>query len=313
MQNRGAAETERSGKPRWFLHRERGNAFALWLIRSIALYLGRRPARLLLYPITLYFLIRAHPERRASLDYLRRILGGRKSYWNVARHIHTFAATIVDRVYLLADMHHRFDLRFHDIDLVLERVDKGQGALLLGSHLGSFEVMRAMGVMRDHLPLKVLMYPDHNRVMTRMLNALNPSISDTVIDLGHPDSLIKVHQYVSQGYLVGMLADRAGESGRVTRCRFLDEEANFPAGPMLLAATLQVPVILFFALYRGGNRYDIFFELLAERVTIGRSSRDADVQRWTQKYADRLEHYARQAPFNWFNFYDFWDSAPTPP
>ena len=28
-----------------------------------------------------------------------------------------------------------------------------------------------------------------------------------------------------------------------------------------------------------------------------------------QRYADRLAHYARSAPYNWFNFYDFWRPA----
>ena len=25
-----------------------------------------------------------------------------------------------------------------------------------------------------------------------------------------------------------------------------------------------------------------------------------------RRYVARLEHYCREAPFNWFNFYDFW-------
>jgi predicted LPLAT superfamily acyltransferase len=24
------------------------------------------------------------------------------------------------------------------------------------------------------------------------------------------------------------------------------------------------------------------------------------------RYVERLEHYCRLAPYNWFNFYDFW-------
>jgi predicted LPLAT superfamily acyltransferase len=28
-----------------------------------------------------------------------------------------------------------------------------------------------------------------------------------------------------------------------------------------------------------------------------------------QRYADSLARHARDAPFNWFNFYDFWDDA----
>jgi hypothetical protein len=28
-----------------------------------------------------------------------------------------------------------------------------------------------------------------------------------------------------------------------------------------------------------------------------------------RRYAARLEHHARQAPYNWFNFYDFWERS----
>ncbi len=104
-----------------------------------------------------------------------------------------------------------------------------------------------------------------------------------------------------------MLGDRVAESEKVTRCRFLGQETLFPAGPALLAGTLQVPVILVFGLYRGGNRYDIHFELLAEEIRFTRAERETVVQYWTQRYAERLEHYAKLAPYNWFNFYDYWN------
>jgi predicted LPLAT superfamily acyltransferase len=72
---------------------------------------------------------------------------------------------------------------------------------------------------------------------------------------------------------------------------------------------LKAPVLLFFGLYLGGNRYALHFELFADEIAIRRDHRDEDVQLWTQRYADRLEHYARLTPYNWFNFYDFWGES----
>ena len=65
-------------------------------------------------------------------------------------------------------------------------------------------------------------------------------------------------------------------------------------------------MILFFGLYRGGNRYDIYFELFAENIRLPHKNRQAVIEEWAQKYVDRLSFYAHKAPFNWFNFYDFW-------
>ena len=67
------------------------------------------------------------------------------------------------------------------------------------------------------------------------------------------------------------------------------------------------PVILFFGLYRGGKHYEIYFEHFADDVILNRDHRAEDIQNWMQRYVERLEHYARLAPYNWFNFYPFWD------
>ena len=69
----------------------------------------------------------------------------------------------------------------------------------------------------------------------------------------------------------------------------------------------RCPVILFFGLYRGGNRYEIYFEPFADEIVLDRGRRAEDIQLWMQRYAERLEHYAQFAPYNWFNFYSFWD------
>ena len=101
----------------------------------------------------------------------------------------------------------------------------------------------------------------------------------------------------------------------MVRVPFLGREAVFPAGPILLANALKVPVVLFFGLYMGGNRYQEHFELFADEINLGRASRPAELQAWVTRYAARLEHYCRLAPYNWFNFFDFWgapqeESAP---
>jgi predicted LPLAT superfamily acyltransferase len=102
------------------------------------------------------------------------------------------------------------------------------------------------------------------------------------------------------------MADRVREGGRAVPVQFFGRTAQLPAGPWLLAATLKVPVILAFGLYRGGARYELQFELFAERIDAPRDRRDTAIAAYVQRYAARLEHYARSAPYNWFNFYDFW-------
>lgn len=294
---------------RWTRQSERGSRILIRLIGWITLNIGRWAARLLLYPITAYFLLTAREQRQASRQFLSRALGREAGWWNVARHFHSFAGTILDRVYLVTGDHRRFDLRMHGVDVALEQVAKGRGCILLGAHLGSFEVMRMLGLVDDRVEVKVLMYEEHNATITNLIYALNPHFSESIIPIGGLDSLLRVKECLGRGDLIGILGDRIGENDRMTRCRFFGREATFPAGPMLLASVLDVPVQLFFGLYLGNNRYALHFELFADEVAIRRTHRDEDVQMWTQRYADRLEHYARLAPYNWFNFYDFWGES----
>ena len=93
-------------------------------------------------------------------------------------------------------------------------------------------------------------------------------------------------------------------------CEFFGRPAAFPTGPMMLAIMLQIPVYLFFGLHEGGNRYGIYFELLSDVVDTDHGNREAIAAELTEKFAARLMHYARRAPDNWFNFYDFWQTSP---
>jgi predicted LPLAT superfamily acyltransferase len=291
---------------RWTSLPERGTPASLWLIGWIAVHVGRSAARLLLYPITLYFLITAHSARRVSYEYLKRVRRRPTYWWHVFRHFHCFAATILDRVYLLRGEFEHFDVTLHDKEVLHRQLESGKGCILLGSHLGSFEVLRSLGVTHD-FPLKVLMDIEHNEQITRFLDSLNQEIASTVIVPDRPETLLRVKENLDAGFLIGMLGDRVLGEGKTTRCQFLGAPATFPAGPILLAAIMRCPVVLFFGLYRGGNRYEIQFEHFAQEVNLDRDHRVEGVQRWTQCYVERLENYVRLAPYNWFNFYPFWD------
>jgi predicted LPLAT superfamily acyltransferase len=292
---------------RWADLPERGMPGLLPIIGWIAVHVGRSATRLLLYPITLYFLISARTARKASYEYLKRVRS-RSSHWcHVFRHFHCFAATILDRLYLLRSKFEHFDVTLYQKEIPHSQLKRGKGCILLGSHLGSFEVLRALGVTQHAFPLKVVMDIEHNQNLSRFLDALNPKVANTVIAPDRLDTLLKVKESLDAGFLVGMLGDRVSSGDKTTQCQFLGAPATFPAGPILLAATMRCPVILFFGLYRGGNRYEIYFEHFADEIVLNRDRRAEDVQEWMQRYAKRLEHYAHLAPYNWFNFYRFWD------
>ena len=76
-----------------------------------------------------------------------------------------------------------------------------------------------------------------------------------------------------------------------------------------MAALLRRPVVFMTGLYLGGNRYALHFEPLADFSAVAREQRDAAMQVAITRYAALLEQYCRKAPYNWFNFFDFWQPA----
>lgn len=293
-------------KDRWLAQPERGSLRLMRLIAWITLRLGRPAGRLLLFPICWYFIVFSLDARQASRRYLDRIFGRRAGLREVFRHYHTFASTIHDRVYLLSGQHGYFDVDVQgaaELDAVLAQ---GRGCILLGAHLGSFEILRTLGMFERKLRINVLMHEDNANKINSVLHGLNPEIRPRIIPLGRPDTLLQVKECLDRGEIVGILGDRTFHSEKAVPCRFLGGEALFPEGPLLLGAILKAPVMLFFGLYRGGRRYDIHFERFADDIPLDRRRRSEDLRAWIERYVARLEHYCRTAPYNWFNYYDFW-------
>jgi len=290
----------------WLEQRERGTLLAMKTAVRVLLGIGHRAGRALIVPICAYFFASSRNARAASRAYLGRVLGRPARLGDLMRHYFTFAKTLQDRVWFLAGRSAEFTIEQHGLDQLERTLAKGKGCLLLGSHLGSFEVLRAIGILERKLPVNVMLYPDNASNADAVAGELCPEMKERVIPLGRPDTLLRVHECLERGEIVGILGDRALKSDKSVRVDFFGMPATFPQGPLLLASILKAPVVLFFGLYHGQRRYAIHFEAFADELHVDRRNRSAQLQPWVARYASRLEHYCRLAPYNWFNFYDFW-------
>jgi len=301
--------TEHAGA--WAREGERGNRLVVRLMAWIAVAFGRRVARLVLHPITWYYLVFAPKARRQSARYLARALGRPATVVDRYRHIHSFAATVLDRVYLARGHVHDFDLRLEGAPLMDALVAQGRGALLIGAHFGSFEALHAVGASRPGLRVAMAMYPDNARLIHEALRAIAPDFHLDIIAIGRPSSTLAVRDWLDAGGLVGMLGDRvlAIDGPRLVELPFLGRPARFSDAPFRLALLLKRRLVFMVGLYRGGARYDVRFEPLADfnAVPADAAARDNLLRDALQAYVQRLESLCREAPYNWFNFYDFWN------
>ncbi len=299
--------TSSTTTPGWKRRAERSTPWMLATIVWVARHLGRGSARALLVPIVVYFYLTSIAARRASRQFLSRALARPARAADVLRNLYAFAVCALDRVFLLAGRHHMIRIERYAPKAVMNRIHNG-GALLLTAHLGSFDALRVFGVDKYDIRFRIVMDRQHAPMITRVLERLNPKMADEIIDSdGGPALALALREALDQHSIVGMMADRLTGTDPGIAVPFMGKPARLPVTPWRWAAALGAPVLLCFGLYRGGNLYELYFEIFSEqRDPVPRAERAAHVEACIQRYATRLEHYARQAPYNWFNFYDFW-------
>ena len=292
----------------WEHQRERSTVAALHLMIWASLFFGRFIIRIVLWFIVGYFMLTSPREIRSSKLALRRLLQREPNWRDVAQHFYYFAMCAVDRLYLLKDTRHKFQIDVIRPDVVAELAASGTGCLMVVAHLGSFEPLRKLGTTQRKLPITILMDRKQGQMLVEMLERINPHFALQIIDAAQrgPELMLQLKDALLAGRMVCIMADRARADERALNVDFCGSPARFPLGPWALASALRVPVILGFGLYRGGHRYTAHFELFSEQLVVPREQRAAELQACAQRYAHRLEHYARLAPYNWFNFYDYW-------
>jgi predicted LPLAT superfamily acyltransferase len=307
-------------KAAWAEREERGSVWLLRVMAWLASTLGRRIARLILHLITAYFVLFSPAARRNSIRYLRRALGREPGWADGYRHVHTFASIVLDRLYFARGDVAQFELRHSGGDLLDAALAEGRGAVMLGAHLGSFEALQAVGEQHANRPnlggrVAMVMYPANAQNIQRVLNAVAPANTLKIITIGHPGTTLAIRDWLDGGGLVGMLGDRVlqegkqDEAGDVMRLPFLGHEAPFGLGPLRLAMLLKRRVFFMTALFHGGNRYEVRFEPLADFTErpADAAARDAQLHAALRAYVAKLEALCVEAPYNWFNFHDFWN------
>lgn len=292
----------------WRSHKERSTRLMVGLIVWLATHVYRPLVRPLLYPIVAYFVFTSPAARAASRGYLRRVLGRPAGFRDLWRHFFSFASCTLDRIFFLSKRHQAIDVSVDRPEAVRAAVARQTGCLLFVAHFGSAESLRVIAVDQRRLPLSILLDRVHGRMLTELLERLNPDLAGSIIDASQrgPQLVLSLKEALQDGRMVGIMADRALATDRSVTVDFLGGPARLPVGPWQLAHALQVPIVLGFGVYHGGNRYTAHFELFAESVRLPREQREAAITEFAQQYARRLEHHVRGAPYNWFNFYDYW-------
>lgn len=304
----------------WSGLEERGLYLGLRILAGIYQVLGRRVCLVILAPVVLYFYLSGGPQRRASMDYLRRIgayrerPSGNLRWWSL-KHFFQFAAMSLDKFSAWIGDIDEDAVVWEDEDAIDRLLEKREGVLAFCSHLGNVELSRAMAPAKHAgVVVNILVHTKHAQRFNRLIQKLNPAAGVNVLQVTEigPDTALDLKERIDRGEWVVIAADRTAiaSQGHYSVAEFLNAPAPFPHGPYIIASLLKCPVYLLFCLKKGA-RYHLHFELFSERVLLTRGKRLGDLEAFTKRYASRLEEYCLSAPLQWSNFYDFW-AVPDP-
>ena len=293
-----------------------GHLFFVAALRLV----GPRVAGLFLYPVVAYFLVAVRGRLRAARPVLE-ACAGPASWWGWRRREYrlllTFARCMLDRALAHLVGRERFVLRSQGREHLSAPLAAGSGVVLLSAHMGNYEVAGLLSGRETPLleGLHVVMLDAEREAIKRVFERMGSVHRlPRIIAVNRAEyPALRILEALRAGAPVAMHGDRILDArpGGWVWCDFLGGRAPFPTGPFLLAAAARVPVVLTFAFNVGPQRYELWAEP-PRHVVLPRGEREAALAREAQWYADRLAHWVKRYPDNWFNFYDFF-AAPVPP
>jgi predicted LPLAT superfamily acyltransferase len=297
----------------WATTRERGSLLMMRLMVLGLRLLSRPVTTPVVYAAALYFFLFGRRAREMSREYLRRIArecpesGLAPDRRCVYRHILAFAHAIRDKLDAWSGRLDYQQVQFDDQGTLGRASAAKEGQLVIASHLGNIEICRALASLNRRKRLNVLVHTRHAAYFTRVLAMAGASQVELlqVVDFGAATALA-LKQRIDRGEWVVIAGDRVPvHGGRTVDVQFLGGIAPLPVGPYLLGALLECPVHLMFCLRHAGRNH-VYFERFADRITLLRAERETAIAFHAQRFADRLAHYTRLEPLQWFNFYPFW-------
>ncbi len=307
--------------PHWAQLGEHTFTAGLWFLYGVYRLVGRLPFLVFLYPVVMYYRATRPVARRASLDYLRRIekahgaIGTTPRWYHGMRHFLHFGDAILFKT-LAVSGRYRFDtLAIEGDELVEQLIAQGRGGVFVTGHIGCVELCQAIAVRRGGVRLNVLVHSRNAERFSRILQRLSPHSPLQLIEITdiNPGTAMMLAEKVARGEFIALTGDRVPlQGGQVVHADFLGEPAPYPVGPYVLAALLQCPLLLMSCL-RTPQGHRVRVECLADKVELPRAQRAERLAHYVSQYAQRIEQLMAQTPYEWFNFYPFWDQPAARP
>jgi predicted LPLAT superfamily acyltransferase len=298
---------------------EVGSLAALRFLVTLYRLFGRRACLLVVHVVALYFSLLAGAARRASRQYLdtlwktergREALGHAPGFRDVLHHIHEFSINIFDRLVAWSGQLGSIRFTHRGSEVLFDLAESGSGAFLIGAHQGSFDMMRLLADKYE-MTVNVLMFTKHATRINTFFEQLDPSSRVRVLEI-EPSSLktaFVIRECIARGEFVGILADRIhpGARDRPVYLDFLGRPTPFSLSPFVLASVIGCPVVHTQCIRLDDSTYESSARVISEGID-PKLPRRRKAELLLRAYVAGIEETCYRAPYQWFNFYDYWSA-----
>lgn len=299
----------------WSSIQETTSVFGIKLMYWIFRLGGRLAFWLTLWPVILGYWACISRVRHASGEYLDLLhksghLSTNPNILHQLRHIFRFADTILDKILAVSGYFSTRDLHVEGLD---ELIADPSGGILITSHTGCLELCSVLRERFSTRNVRILVHTKHAQQFKRIIARINPTFHLDHIEVTEltPGVAITLEQHVGQGDFIVIVGDRTPVASHATcRANFLGKSARFPIGPFLLGTLLDCRIWTMICTRDPDkrSRYALYFSPLWTPEPVARNQRRALFEKLAQRYALELERRLSLSPYDWFNFFDFWQA-----
>jgi predicted LPLAT superfamily acyltransferase len=291
--------------PQWE-GKSKGNKLGYKIFVYVVRTFGVLPAYLLLRFVAGYYFLFSRKSSRFSYQFFRYRLkySWLRSILSIYRNYYVFGQTLLDKIIVMAGIDNKFTYDFDGEDNLRKIVEAGKGGILLSAHVGNWEAAGHL-LRRLNTRINVVMFDAEHEQIKNYLSEVTGGRNFNVIviknDLSH---VYAIGEALGRNELICLHADRFLEGNKIMTMTFLGKEANFPAGPFLLAAGFKVPVSVVFAFKDSSTHYHFFGSPLQMRSEA--QSKHGFSNSLCAFFVQELEEKVKRYPTQWFNYYNFW-------
>lgn len=200
---------------------------------------------------------------------------------------------------------------FDGLDYIIEAQRRKEGAILLMSHMGSWEVAaHALKKRLTDMRLMLLMGIRQKEAIQKMQKESIRSDGITIVgidqDGGSPFDILEAVHFLRNGGLISMAGDVVWrEDQRTVTATLLGHRIRLPDAPYSLALVTGAPIIVFFAFRTDVGHYTIRAHEPIHVRAASRPDRPSAIQQAAQTYVDHMQEALLQHPYEWFHFDEF--------